>query len=78
MILLEMSRGEEMSEKQLKFEECLLEEATHIEMGGKVHKFIQSGNLHKVNSFAFLEAIHKDLLPKLGIKPLKEKEEETK
>jgi hypothetical protein len=59
-----------MSEKQ--FEECSLEEATHVEMGGKVHKFIQSGNLHKVNSFAFLEAIHKDLLPQLGIKPLKE------
>jgi hypothetical protein len=54
------------------FEECSLQEATHIEMSGKVHKFIQSGNLHKENSFAFLEAIHKDLLPKLGIKPLKE------
>ena len=71
-----------MSEKKL--EECSLEEATHIEMGGKVYKFGKEYTIEqdvlKYNDCHIdvcrgttgWQLIHVDTFPLLGIKPLKE------
>ncbi len=71
-----------MSEE--KFEPCTLEEATHIEVGGKVHEF--GGN--KVGLQPYRGAwrgirwrkadvfIPEDAFPIFGIKPLREKKRE--
>ena len=77
-----------MSEKQ--YEECSLEEATHVELGGKVHK-LGEGIVHKRICFGSYHgitvcydewreqnSIYTGVFPVLGIKPLKEKEEEKK
>lgn len=84
---------------EIQFEECSLEEATHVEMGGKVHKFDPKGIAfvywrEKVNRYGVAsktrmginllvgvndwQFIDKDTFPTLGIKPLKEEEEEKK
>ena len=75
-----------MSEK--KFEECLLEEATHVEMGGKVYElgngFTSKQEILKYNdshidvcrrNFAW-QLIHVDTFPILGIKPMRERKRE--
>ena len=73
-----------MSEKQ--FEPCTLEQATHVEVGGKVH-LLESDKIaleyyHSeciglgwVKEDAF---IPKELFPILGIKPLREKKREPR
>ena len=75
-----------MSEKQ--FEECSLEQATHIEVGGKVYElgngFTSKQEILKYNdshidvcrrNFAW-QLIHVDAFPILGIKPMREKKRE--
>ena len=72
-----------MSEKQ--FEECSLEDATHIELGGKVHK-LGSGIVHKRICFGSYHgitvcydewreqnSIYTGVFPVLGIKPMRER-----
>jgi hypothetical protein len=71
-----------MSDKQ--FEECDLEEATHVEMGGKVYKLgynygsnqVLRRNSHNIEVHRLTDAhwqlIHVFAFPFLGIKPLKE------
>ena len=71
-----------MSEK--KFEPCTLEEATHVEMGGKVHLLVGNkvglqpyrgvwrGILWRKENVFFPE----DSFPTLGIKPLREAKRE--
>ena len=81
MILLEMSRGEEMSEKE--FEPCTLEEATHVEVGGKVYEFgngivtkIKDGTyprIRVINESVGNDYINESSFPIFGIKPMKEK-----
>ncbi len=78
-----MSKEKEMSEKKL--EECSLEQATHIEMGGKVYEFgngfTSKGEVLKYNDYHIdvcrgttgWQLIHVDTFPILGIKPLKKK-----
>ena len=71
-----------MSEKQ--FEECTLEEATHVEMGGKTYKI--GGSEVKYDSYKSHLKVYKGsdgwqwahelAFPILGIKPLKEKKRE--
>ena len=68
-----------------KFEECTLDEATHIEMGGKVYelgngfaskqevKKYKDGHIDVCRNTAGWQLIHVDTFPILGIKPLKEK-----
>ena len=73
-----------MSEKQ--FEPCSLEEATHVEMGGKVYEFdIRSndGQVLKCNVCieVYMETggwqrIQAHAFPILGIKPMREKKRE--
>ena len=73
-----------MSEKQL--EECLLEEATHVEMGGKVYELgngivakIKDGHyprLRVINDFVGNDYINESSFPIFGIKALKEKKRE--
>jgi hypothetical protein len=75
-----------IDEKQ--FEQCTLEEATHVEMGckmyelgnGIVHKRICFGSYHGLTVFydGFREgnSIYTGVFPVLGIKPLKEKKRE--
>lgn len=72
-----------MSEKQ--FERCTLEEATHVDVGGKVHKlgYDYSAQLLRRNSHNIevttenrWQLIHVDAFPLLGIQPLKEKKQE--
>lgn len=72
-----------MSDK--KFEECSLEEATHVEMGGLVYKlgqdeFTSEHQVIKYNDYNIEvhkgtysgNIIHVNAFPLLGIKPLKE------
>ena len=65
-----------MSEKQ--FEECSLEDATHVEMGGVVYEI--AGNLCTYNiGLRWLEQdvwIPIELFLTLGIKPLRERKRE--
>jgi hypothetical protein len=73
-----------MSEKKL--EECSLEQATHVEMGGKMYKFgkeyTSEQDVLKYNDchidlsrgITGWHLIHVDVFPILGIKPMKEKE----
>ena len=65
-----------MSDKQ--FEECSLEEATHIEMGGKVYNI--AGNICTYNiGIRWLEEdvwIPIELFPTLGIKAMRERKPE--
>lgn len=73
-----------MSEK--KFEECSLDEATYIEVGGKVHKlnYDKGNQVYRFNSSQIevcrvamgWQLIHVDVFPVLGIKPLREKKRE--
>ena len=75
-----------MSEKQ--FEQCTLEDATHVEMGGKVHEFgngfTSKGEVLKYNDSLIdvrrgttgWQLIHVDTFSILGIKPLREKKPE--
>jgi hypothetical protein len=73
-----------MSEK--KFEECTLEESTHVELGGKVyefgdgylsrHKSLKSklwDNIEVKKGTEGWQLIHVDTFPILGIKPLRER-----
>ena len=77
-----------MSEK---FEPCTLEDATHVEVGGKVHKLgneytsehqvIKSklwGNISVERGPEGWQLIHVDTFPILGIKPLREKKQEPR
>ena len=69
-----------MSDKQ--FEECSLEEATHVEVNGKVHKFghHEGNQVHRysINNIEIRketggwQLIHSDAFSVLGIQPLKE------
>lgn len=72
-----------------KFEECLLGDATHVEMGGKVYKlgqdeFTSEHQVLKCNDYNIEvhkgtysgNIIHVNAFPLLGIKPLKEKKPE--
>lgn len=69
-----------MSKKQ--FEQCTLEEATHVEVNGKVHKFghHEGNQVHRysINNIEIRketggwQLIHSDAFSVLGIKPLKE------
>lgn len=74
-----------MSDK--KFEECTLEEATHVEMGGYLYKiggfevieFCNSVKSKRLGINIMLDGwdaktIRQELFPILGIKPMKEKE----
>ena len=69
---------------EIQYEECSLEEATHIELGGKVHK-LGSGIVHKRICFGSYHgitvcydewreqnSIYTGVFPILGIKPLRE------
>jgi len=66
-----------MSEKKL--EECSLEEATHVEVNGKVHK-LDNGYVKKIHGGldVYMEhwnnylTIYECVFPVVGIKPLKE------
>ena len=70
-----------MNEKQ--FEECLLEEATHVEMGGKVyefgkeyvsrHKSLKSEVWDHIEVLQVSQRIYVGSFPILGIKPLRER-----
>ena len=73
---------------EIQYEECSLEEATHIELGGKVHK-LGSGIVHKRICFGSYHgitvcydewreqnSIYTGVFPVLGIKPLKEIKQE--
>ena len=72
-----------MSEK---FKECPLEQATHVEMGGKMYKFgkeytseqevLRYNDCHidVCRGITGWHLIHVDVFPILGIKPMKEKE----
>jgi hypothetical protein len=78
-----------MSEKQ--FEQCTLEEATHVEMGGKVHElgkeYLSRHKSLKSKLWDHIEVekgtegwqlIHVLAFPILGIKPLREKKQEPR
>lgn len=74
-----------MSEKKL--EECSLQDATHVELGGKVHRIGEGiverlfANKYwqiKVMGFEIHEYIIESSFPIFGIKPMKEKENEKK
>ena len=70
-----------MSEKQ--FEECSLEDATHVEVGGKVYEFgngivtkIKDGTyprIRVINESVGNDYINESSFPIFGIKPMKEK-----
>ena len=70
-----------MSEK--KFEECTLEEATHVEVNGKVYEFgdgivtkIKDGSyprIRVINESVGNDYINESSFPIFGIKPMKEK-----
>lgn len=74
--------------KETQYEECSLEEATHIEMGGTTYKlggyeviaFWNSIKSERVGINIILDGydqrtIRQDLFPILGIKPYKEKKQ---
>ena len=73
-----------MSEK--KFEPCNLEEATHVEVGGKVYEFgdgivtkIKDGcypRIRVINESVGNDYINESSFPIFGIKPMKEKKQE--
>ena len=70
-----------MSEK--KFEECSLQEATHVEVNGKVYEFgdgivtkIKDGSyprIRVINESVGNDYINESSFPIFGIKPMKEK-----
>ena len=73
---------------RIEFKECSLEQATHIEMGGKVYEFgnvfTSKGEVLKYNDSLIdvcrgttgWQLINVDTFPILGIKPLKKKKRE--
>ena len=71
---------------RIEFKECTLEEATHVEMGGKMyefgngftsrHKSLKSklwDNIEVKNGTEGWQLIHVDTFPILGIKPMRER-----